>query len=135
MAFLGAEVFTVLRFAESEIVDGYLSPESPPEQLTITASKQPLTGTDLQQLSEAERTTGRHKLFTSSNLHTAREMTFADVVVVDNKHLKVVTKLPWIQHIHGVPHYKYVLAEPDAEPATLVEPATIVTEDGDQISV
>jgi hypothetical protein len=117
MAILGATTHTVTRSATGLYVDGDYTRTT--TTLDISASVQPLTGVDLQRLPEAERTAGRYKLYTETELLTSRELSgellAADTVPFDGLDMRVIRELDMQMHVGGVPHYKYVLGVPDGE--------------------
>ncbi len=117
MALLGATSHTVTRSATGSFVD--LEYARTTTTLNIVASVQPLSGIDLRRLSEAERTAGRYKLYTETELFTSREsggeLLAADTVPFDGHDMRVIRQLDMTMHINGVPHYKYLLGVPDGE--------------------
>jgi len=115
MALLGAVTVTVTRCLTGSYVDGDYT--STTTTFDIVASIQPISGIDLQRLPEAERTQGRYKLYTETQLFTSREvggqLLAADTVSVRGLEMRVMSELDWVQHVSGVPHYKYILGVVD----------------------
>ena len=109
---LGTLSLTVTRYgAAGSFVRGVFSPDAP-STFSIIASVQPLTGRELQQLPELQRTSARMKLYTTTQLETAREGSRADRVAYRGRELEVQVFEDWQGHQSGLPHYKYILAEP-----------------------
>lgn len=102
---LGEEPILRLRFsAQVRDSDGYITDAVPVESL-ILASVQPMSGKDVEKLSEGERHREGLKLYTVSDLRTADQYagTIADRVVIDDITYEVL-------HVERqrsvIPHYK-----------------------------
>lgn len=110
---LGSQTLTVTRYGTAGgFVRGVFQPEEPPSTFDIIASVQPLNGRELQQLSELQRTTARMKMYTTTQLETARGGAVADRVEYRGRQLEVQVIEDWRPHVTGLPHWKYLLAEP-----------------------
>lgn len=111
--FLGSRTFTVTR-RTGTTVDGDFVVDST-QTFRIIGSLQPITGRELVQLPEGERTRGLFKLYTDAvlRMQDVFDEVQADTVEYDGRELKVVNREDWRLHTDGCPHFKYELAEPD----------------------
>jgi hypothetical protein len=109
MALLGARSYTVTRTAGA-YVNGIWT-DLAVETIRVRGSLQPMSGRDLDQLPEGERTAGQWKLYTETELRTSATGP-ADTLQARGRALKVMAEIPWPDHTQGVPHRKYRLAEP-----------------------
>jgi hypothetical protein len=102
--------FTVLRYNPGQYIKGHWVGGASMDEFEIIASIQPLTGRELMEQPEGERTRDQIKLYTTSGLHTAVEsqQMKADIVVYKNKQYEVTKVESWDFPIDGAAHFKII---------------------------
>ena len=109
MKLLGAKTYVVTRQGAGAVVDGdFLAGAI--STFPIVGSLQPVTGAELEHLPEGDRTRGKYKLYTTSDLHKARPNAQADTIATPQGDLEVIAVLDFNLSVQG--HWKYVLAVP-----------------------
>jgi len=104
---------TIVRYAVGSWVDGHYVPGAP-ANITTTISVQPISGTDLKNLPEAQRTSNLSVGYCSDELFTAKiaPSRKADRVIVDGVTYEVQTVKAWKSFNSPIaPHWEVVLAE------------------------
>lgn len=86
----------------------------------ITASIQPLTGEDMEELPEGRRESEGYKMYTSTQVRTVQEAGSdqnADRIVFNSKEYEVHRVNPWQNNLNFniVNHYKYFILRIDQE--------------------
>ncbi len=97
-----------------DYVDGYWV-ETGENTIAITASIQPATGKDLQNVEEGRRNSGVFAVFTSTEIRTAEQATAsadpgteADELVINGQRYEAVHVEPWANNV--INHYRALFA-------------------------
>ncbi|MBT8412482.1 MAG: hypothetical protein KJP02_11895 [Octadecabacter sp.] len=98
---------TVTRYAAGAYVDGFWQ-EGGTSPVTITASVQPASQTDMQLLPEGRRLTGAYRLFTDDTMLLASGAQQADRVTIGGAEYEVMAEAVWENGL--IPHKSYLVA-------------------------
>lgn len=92
-----------------------VSLEESPQIIPTTASIQPLTGEDLQELPEGRQSLNGYKLYTSFRIRTVTDVN-PDQVEIFGQRYEVVQVFPWQNNVNFsiVNHYKYMTQKLEA---------------------
>ncbi len=85
---------------------GFFKVSGPDTEFTITASVQPMTGSEMLLLPENRRELETKKIFTSTELYGIEKGNGvnADIVIIDGDEFEVVRVYPWKNNV--INHYK-----------------------------
>lgn len=103
---------TVKRRASGDYdASGFFKVSGPDTEFTITASVQPITGSEMLLFPENRRELETKKLFTSTELYGIEEGNGvnADIVIIDGDEFEVVRVYPWKNNV--INHYKIFVAK------------------------
>lgn len=108
---------TLRRFSAGSYVNGVWV-EGTPTDSTITASIQPITGEEMQELPLARRESESYKMYTSTKVETVEEAGSnlnADRVLFNGKEFEVHLVNPWQNNsnFNIVNHYEYFILRID----------------------
>jgi len=90
---------------------GFFKVSGPDTDFTITASVQPVTGSEMLLLPENRRQSEIKKLYTSTELYGIEKGSGvnADIVIIDTQEFEVVRVYPWKNNI--INHYKIFVSK------------------------
>ena len=90
---------------------GFFKVSGPDTEFTITASIQPITGSEILLLPENRRELETKKIFTSTELYGIEKGNGvnADIVIIDGDEFEVVRVYPWKNNV--INHYKIFVAK------------------------
>jgi hypothetical protein len=90
---------------------GFFKVSGPDTEFTITASIQPITGSEMLLLPENRRELETKKIFTSTELYGIEKGNGinADIVIIDGDEFEVVRVYPWKNNV--INHYKIFVAK------------------------
>jgi len=90
---------------------GFFKVSGPDTEFTITASVQPMTGSEMLLLPENRRELETKKIFTSTELYGIEKGkgVNADIIIIDGNEFEVVRVYPWKNNV--INHYKIFVAK------------------------
>lgn len=90
---------------------GFFKVSGPNTEFTISASVQPMTGSEMLLLPENRRELETKKIFTSTELYGIEKGNGvnADIVIIDGDEFEVVRVYPWKNNV--IDHYKIFVAK------------------------